>query len=136
MDVKDLDGNTSKWKLIGYANNRTKKNKSGLHLRARQLLRNKYPYTRILEEIPVKVKKRKKLYLDFYIPLYKLCIEVQGQQHFKFVSFYHNSVLDFIEQKKRDKQKEEWCKLNSIQIVYFVYDETDKTWAKKLRPYR
>jgi predicted adenine nucleotide alpha hydrolase (AANH) superfamily ATPase len=67
------------------------------------------------------------------LPLIKTCIEVHGEQHFKYVPFYHSSIFAFIKAKKRDEDKKSWCELNNIKYIAFSYDEDLEEWKNKLR---
>ena len=58
-----------------------------------------------------------KLSVDFFIPSFSLVIEVDGNQHDKFNSFFHNSRKDLIKQQGRDDNKEKWCQINNLIIV-------------------
>lgn len=131
MNVIGLDGTSTYWKLSGNITKATL-NKSSLHIRARNLLYDMFPTMQILEEVSIPVRKSEVLYLDFYIPLKKICIEVHGEQHYKFVQFYHNTILGFIKAKKRDSDKKEWCDTNSIIYVDLPYDETDDKWRERI----
>lgn len=127
MQVKDLDGNFHNWGLTGhiaYGNF----NKSDLHLRARMLLNETYPTLQVLEEVPMPLKRGVTLYMDFYLPLKKICVEVHGEQHYKFVQFYHGNMVNFIKAQKRDREKEEWCYTNNIRYVALPFNQTDLQW--------
>ena len=132
MQVKDLDGNLYNWQLLGGISHSTLQNKSSLHLEARELLHQCYPTLQILEEIPVQVRKSETLYLDFYIPLTKKCVEVHGEQHFEFNRFFHKSMLGFVRHKKRDKDKKEWCELNGITMIELSYNNKE-LWEKIIK---
>jgi hypothetical protein len=67
----------------------------------------------------------KKLTLDIYIPLLKLGIEYDGIQHFKKVDFFHKDYLDFLNQTKHDKIKNDLCKSLGICLVRFDYTDND-----------
>lgn len=125
MQVKDLDNHTVHWQLIGNIAHGSVQNKSSLHLKARELLRSCFPTLQILEEVPIPIRKSETLYMDFYLPLIKTCIEVHGEQHFKFNRFFHNSPLGFMKHKKRDEHKKEWCEINNIKYVALSYDNTE-----------
>ncbi|MEK6883455.1 MAG: hypothetical protein AABY22_27760, partial [Nanoarchaeota archaeon] len=103
MKTKTLSGKILTWPLTGYDNQPT--NKSDLHLTARKLLRKVYSTCRILEEVSCPIDSGVVLYLDFYIPLFKIAIEVQGQQHFSYSSFFHGSTDAFKRSKANDKKK-------------------------------
>jgi hemerythrin-like domain-containing protein len=126
MYVKDLDGNLSLWNLTGNIVKGSIENKSSYHLKARSLLKTIYPTMQILEEVSINPHKSETQYLDFYIPLIKKCIEVHGEQHYKFVSHYHTNKLSFLRAQKKDKQKKEWCELNGIKYIELSYQQQDQ----------
>jgi hypothetical protein len=132
MNVKDLDGNINSWHIVGNINKSF--NKSSYQIQARNLLKKIYPTMQILEEVPIKIRKSETLYLDFYIPLNKKCIEVHGEQHYKFTPHYHNNKLAFLRAQKRDKDKKEWCEINNILYIELPYDEIDN-WEKIVAKY-
>ena len=106
--VIDLENISSNWKISGHIpNNNDGRARSKYHLKARNLLRQTFPTCQILEEVPIKVRRAETLYLDFFIPLHDLCIEVHGEQHYRFVKFYHKTKLGFAQARKRDKKKVE-----------------------------
>lgn len=131
MQTIDLDGNPQHWQLTGHKPNYNTK-KSSLHIRARNLLSIVYPTLSILEEVPVSIRRSEFVYLDFYIPLKRMCIETHGEQHYKFVAHYHGNALGFIKHKKRDRDKKEWCEINGINFVELLYNESDEIWQNKL----
>lgn len=59
--------------------------------------------------------------LDFYIEELRIAIEVQGQQHFQFVPFFHKDYDDFNAQQERDKDKAMLCRKNGIQLFH-IFD--------------
>lgn len=131
MEVLDLDGNYHKWSLKGHIAKGRANNKSNLHIKARELLRNKFPTMQILEEVGIPLRKSETLYLDFYIPLAKICIEVHGEQHYKFIPFFHGNKLNFLKHLKRDRQKKEWCNINNISVIELPYDKME-SWTELL----
>lgn len=132
MQVKDLDGNIHSWHLTGNMAKGKVDNRSSLHLQARELLSSVFPTLQLLEEVPIPLRKSETLYLDFYLPLKKTCVEVHGEQHYKFVQFYHNTMLGYLRSQKRDREKEEWCNNNGVSYVVFPYNETVEEWRKRL----
>lgn len=82
--------------------------------------------------MPIVIEGKKKLFLDFYIPTFGLAIEVHGQQHFEFSSFYHKSKLDFMLSQANDNKKAEWCQLNGINLIVLAYNEKEEEWKAKL----
>lgn len=54
---------------------------------------------------------------DFYNANKKIAVEVQGQQHTKFVKFFHGNRSKYLEQLKRDDKKMRFCEVNGITLV-------------------
>lgn len=133
MLVKDLDGNTHNWQLTGNMAKGKVDNRSSLHLLARTLITNYFPTLQILEEVPIPLRKNDTLYLDFYLPLKKICFEAHGEQHYKFTPFYHSNMFNFMKSQKRDREKQEWCELNNIKHIILPYDENDEQWSEKIK---
>ena len=132
MLIKDLDGQTHKWLLTGHMSKGKIINRSSLHLQARKLIASTYPTLQILEEVPITIRKNEILYLDFYLPLKKICFEVHGEQHYKFIPFYHNNILNFLKAQKRDREKQEWCEINNIRYVDLPYDAKELQWLARI----
>lgn len=126
MNVKDLDGNVINWHITGNIAKGYTKNKSSYHLLARDIIKDIYPTMQTLEEVPIHIRKSEVLYLDFYLPLIKKCIEVHGEQHYKFIVHYHTNKLAFLKAQKRDKEKQEWCEINGIKYIELPYNMQDK----------
>ena len=114
MNVINLDGDVVVWSLTGYVAKGGMQNKSPYHLQARDLLSSLHPTLQILEEVTVNIRKGQIAYLDFYLPLLKWCVEIHGEQHYKFVPYYHGNMMSFLKSQKKDKEKKEWCELNHI----------------------
>lgn len=132
MLIKDLDGNTINWLLTGHIAKGKILNKSSFHLQARSLISQTYPTMQILEEVPIQIRKGETLYLDFYVPLKKICLEVHGEQHYKFIPFYHSTVLNFMRSQKRDREKKEWCETNNIEYIELPFNETILEWKERI----
>lgn len=128
MIIKTLDGHEVKWR----PKNGKKENCSALHLRARHLLKVVYPTVSVLEEVSIPIRKRKNLFLDFYIPIYNLAIEVDGSQHFSYSKFFHGSKRKFSRAMDNDYYKEEFCNINNITLVRFKYNESIDRWKELL----
>lgn len=132
MQIKTIDGYYQNWQLTGHTSHAKLEHKSSYHLTARQLLKNHFPTLQILEEVPVPIKKSESYYLDFYIPMLKTVVEVHGEQHYKFVAFYHNNYLGFLKSQKRDREKKEWCEINNIKYIELSHNEEESEWIRKL----
>jgi len=73
---------------------------------------------------------------DFYIPKYNLCIEVDGEQHYKPVCFggisKAQSIENFKKQKIRDKMKDDYCKNNNIHLLRISYIDIEHNTYKEI----
>lgn len=99
----------------GCPNCRTSKNE----ILISNLLKNKN-----IDFIPQKYfeecKYIKKLYFDFYLPKYNICIEYDGKQHYENI---YNSNQEFRKIQLRDNIKDTYCKDNNISLLRIRYDE-------------
>jgi hypothetical protein len=131
MKVQDLTGRTHQWNLSEYtpAVAGDIRPRSDLHVKARQLLNVVLPNHVLLEEV---ILPGTRLAVDFFLPTKKLAIEVQGAQHTKYIPHFHGSIIGYMEQKKRDIEKQEWLRINNIRLVYFDYRETVDDWTTRL----
>ena len=60
---------------------------------------------------------------DFYLPRYNIYIEYHGEQHFKFIPFFHKDLEGFELSKFRDREKEEILKIQYATLVVITYEE-------------
>lgn len=68
----------------------------------------------VYEELPVAGTR---LRIDFYNASRKIAIEVDGKQHYSFSKHFHaNSRQKFLDQLKRDDNKERFCEMNNITL--------------------
>ena len=91
-----------------------------------------FSFAPILEELSIKVLPHETLYLDFFIPLYRIAVEVHGEQHFTYNAHFYSSKLDFLRQKRNDKRKRDWCELNGIELIELDYRKK-KEWQTQLK---
>jgi hypothetical protein len=135
MKVIGLDNREYSWNFAKYS--RPSSNPSSLHLRARLLLKQLYPYDPIFEELSMPGIKteinNKSLLLDMYIHSLRLGLEIQGRQHSEFVSFFHGNKLEFFRAKRLDGLKRQWCLLNNITLVELPYNLSDEQWSQIIR---
>ena len=64
---------------------------------------------------------------DFYIPNYNVCIEYQGEQHYRPINFFGGKEA-FIKRKSHDQMKYEYCKNNNIQLIAIHYSDFDNLY--------
>lgn len=130
MKVVDENGKEYSWNLYGNlprpSDNRPR---SKLHLNIRDVLKELYPTDAVLEEVPIPGKV---LFLDFYLPLRKMAVEVNGEQHYSYNKFHFKNKLDFLEAQRRDIYKKNWCECNGIKLVTIKFDDDDGTIRKQL----
>lgn len=53
---------------------------------------------------------------DFYLPKYNICIEYDGEQHFKSKEQWGGHA-GFLDRQKKDQIKTEYCKINNINLI-------------------
>jgi hypothetical protein len=104
------DTRESKWPIKTEAACRSK-----IQHKVGTLIKKKYPLDPILEDITL---PRSRLSLDFFLPQRKIAIEVQGKQHKEYIPFFHKTKSSFDNQLKRDEEKEMFCQLNGIELIY------------------
>lgn len=71
---------------------------------------------------------KKLLRFDFYIPKYNLCIESDGEPHFKNINWNGKYTDDQLKERLevyqlRDQIKNDYCKNNGINLLRIRYDE-------------
>ncbi len=77
-------------------------------------------------------KLKYNLRFDFYLPIYNICIEYNGIQHYKPVKYFGGSKnLEY--NNKRDLIKKEYCKTNNIFLYVIKYDENISDMMNKLK---
>jgi len=130
MKIYDLDNNLIVWKPKSKSSGRAG---SKLHQRARELLTNLFPTVHAMEEVEIPVRAKQTLYLDFYIPVLSTALEIQGEQHFKFITHFHKTRMNFAKAKKRDMDKATWCEKNNILLIHLPYDENDEEWGERIQ---
>lgn len=131
MKVVGFNGKEHVWKLSGYVPLKGNEvSRSSFHLEARLLLTKLYSMDRILEEVPLPGSNG--LTADFFIPSRRLMIETHGQQHYEFVPFFHHNLMGFINSKKNDQNKRDWCEINDIILVELPYGDING-WDRRIR---
>lgn len=91
-------------------------------------LKECFPHFSIIKEFYVKVGNNK-YFFDFLIKELNILIECHGEQHFKFVQYFHVDMIGFNKYKARDIAKEIFAKENNYILVKFFYSD-----EKKLTP--
>lgn len=68
-------------------------------------------------------KTNYKLRFDFYLPEYNICLEYDGEQHYKEVDFCNDTLAD---RQFRDKIKDDYCLKNNISLIRIPYWDKSK----------
>lgn len=124
MKVFDLDGNQHKWTL----KHSPKSNCSSYHRFARDLLKEIYPLDTICEEL---ILPGLGLTVDFFLPLRRLGVEVQGEQHYKFNKHFHKDEFGFGRSRLRDNDKKRWFEVNNLNFVELNWENQDE-WRNQI----
>lgn len=66
-----------------------------------------------------------KLPFDFYLPERRICIEYDGEQHFKPIEYF-GGIESFNKLKERDKIKNDYCLSNSIKLIRIPFNKYDE----------
>jgi len=61
--------------------------------------------------------------LDCFNEELQLACEYQGEQHYRFIPYFHKNKDSFYNQKYRDELKKELCKKNNIYLIQVPYYE-------------
>jgi hypothetical protein len=128
MIITDLNGKIHKLNLSLYKSSRF--GSSALHKEAIQILKELYPASLILEELPLKGLSPV-LFLDIFIPSLMLGVEVNGKQHSEYTRFFHKDTTGFARAKANDKRKFKWLELNGIRLIVLDEDRRDE-WKNQL----
>jgi len=70
------------------------------------------------------LKYRGLLYFEFYLPELNMCIEFDGEHHFKPITYWGGDKT-FKLVKKRDKLKNDYCKLKNIPLLRISHKDSE-----------
>ena len=97
-----------------YLINWEEKSRSKFQKNIKDFLKDYWVHDIVFEEFRI-VGTR--LSLDFYNANKKIAVEVQGDQHIRYVKHFHKNRLKYLEQLKRDQKKLDFCEINDIKLV-------------------
>ncbi|WPJ50447.1 hypothetical protein RCIP0023_00405 [Klebsiella phage RCIP0023] len=84
------------------------------------LLENNYNI--VMEKSFSDCRNENTLPFDFYLEEYNLCIEYDGEQHYKSIEFFGGEEK-LIKQQQNDSIKNQYCKDNNINLLRIRFDE-------------
>lgn len=83
---------------------------------------NKYGIDYNKQKVFDNCKHKRRLRFDFYLPEYNICIEYNGQQHYKPIEYFGGEEkLKYT--KKLDNIKRNFCKQNNIELIEISYKD-------------
>ena len=131
MKFRTLSGSTKKvFNSKKYLISWNSKSRSKFQYSIKKFLEPFWSRHIVFEEFPVAGTK---LSLDFYNANKKIAIEVQGQQHTKYVPYFHgNNKVNYLSQLQRDNDKFKFCEINDINLIEIYQNDTiDKIFFEK-----
>lgn len=135
MKVKGLDDKIYSWNPKHNQFN----NASSLHERVKNLLIELFPCDVILEEVSLPgtaTNQHDMLRCDFFLPSRKLLVEIHGEQHYKYNTFFFQNKLAYYKAKGRDISKRKWADINQFTMIELVYNETEDEWRSRIKKYQ
>lgn len=137
MKVTGLNGREYNLKLSRYlVDGEDCRKRSTPHLRARSLLFDLFKGQMILEEVKLPgsrdSSKKSTLFLDFLLPNLNIGVEVHGEQHYKYIAFFHKTRAGFATCLRRDDLKQKWCELNGIDLIVLKHSDNEDEWRERL----
>ena len=108
-DVKDADNN------IYYTHEQKGKRESHI----RRILQNIFqkPFPSVKPAWLVNDKTRRKLEIDCYNHELRIAVEIDGEQHSKYLPFLHKTYENFLKQQERDLLKSKIIKERGIRLI-------------------
>ena len=70
--------------------------------------------------------KRLHLMVDFYLPDYRMFVEMNGEQHYKDIAYFHQGSWTFEDQQIRDESLRQYSKRHNVRLLVIKYDEIKK----------
>lgn len=80
------------------------------------------PFTKIRPDFLKNNVTKHNLELDIFNEELKVAIEYNGQQHYKYIPFFHKNYEHFQNQLYRDEIKRMLCKNNGIHLIEVSYE--------------
>jgi hypothetical protein len=131
MKFKNIYGREVNKNIIPYIVNWQKKVGSNAQTNVKKFFAQYWAGHIVCEEFPVLGSKMRCDLINF---TKKIAIETHGQQHDKFVPFFHKNRTNFKNSCKRDLVKHNWLELNGFKVIE-IFDNEIKhltpDWVKE-----
>lgn len=66
---------------------------------------------------------QRQLPYDIEIINKKILIEIQGEQHLKYIEYFHGTIENFYYQQRKDDYKKRFAESKGYKMIYIYYDE-------------
>ncbi len=123
MKFIDLDGKQHGICIEPYLFNPERDCRSELQRAAGKELQRLFPLCSIFTEVPAIGTG---LYLDYFIPSLRLCVEVDGGHHNTYNKFFHGDLKGFARTIRNDQIKEQWALKNGFAFCRIVENDIPK----------
>ena len=90
-----------------------------------------FPHTKIYRQHTIRYQGRV-LYFDFFVKSISLYIECQGEQHYAFNRFFHNTIMNYKDSVYRDNLKEQYVLDKNATLIQLRYKEHKDITSKEL----
>ena len=84
-----------------------------------KMLKELYPLYDIVYEYQLPNGTR----LDLFIPTIGIAVEYDGEQHYRYTEFWHKDINGFLDQKKSDLSKDDYCYRSGIKLVRVPFNK-------------
>ena len=78
-------------------------------------------------------RNKNKLPFDFYIQEYNVCIEFDGEQHYRVHKIW--GYEKFMNTQLNDKIKTDYCEKNNIHLIRIKFDEKLEDFTQKIKTF-
>lgn len=100
---------------------------SKLHTAFREAIQEVYPDFPFAENVRpdwLRSDSGYPLELDFYFETIDMAVEIQGQQHYRYIPYFHGKLSGFDAQRRRDNLKKRICFKKQVVLLFIKDDES------------
>lgn len=109
-------------------------NKSSGEIIVEQYLKSMYPIKTQYDTLKcINPITKKQLPYDIEIAGKNVLVEIQGEQHLKFIEYFHGTIDNFHYQQRKDEYKKKFAESKGYKLIYIYYNELkDNLFKTKL----